>query len=148
MDYKIVLYEEKYRDDMIFCYLQSQDVMGKPLHLREDLLRINEAYFAKGDAFWLALNGAGRVAGMIGVHKVSENDMWLHRLRVGPGCKRRGLGSALLAAAEDFAREKGIRRLHTRFSDDNQEAGGFYPAKGFAEAERSEGLRHMVKELA
>jgi len=48
---------------------------------------------------------------------------------------------------EKFAVSKGITTIHTRFADWYIEAAQFYPAKGFTDAETSDGLRHMVKQL-
>lgn len=142
--YQIIEYKPEYRDDMLFCYLSAKDAMGKIPRLRDDLLDIEHCYFAKGDMFWLALN-EGRVIGMIGTNTVSQTDLWLKRLFIKPQFKRQGLGSALLAVAEQYAREKELETIHTRFSAENIEAEFFYPAKGFADAEPSDGLRHMTK---
>ena len=144
----IIPYDPRYRDDMIFCLLLAKDALGDTLRLNEDLLDVPANYFARGDAFWLALDQHDRVIGMIGTHTVSQNELWLKRLYVKPGCKRQGLGAALYRRAEELARAKGVTHIHTRFNDNYHEAARFYPAMGLAEAERSEGLRHFVKELA
>jgi len=147
MEYTIVSYSPRYRDDMIFCLLAAKDALGHMPRLNEDLLDIPANYTARGGAFWLALDERGRVAGMVGVLCASADDIWLKRLYIRPGCKRQGLGTALLRTAETFAREKGATRIHTRFADNYEEAARFYPAMGFENAERSAGCRHCVKTL-
>jgi len=143
----IIPFQEEYRDDMLFCLLSAKDALGRRPSINEDLLDIQGNYFAKGDLFWLAVDECNRVAGMLGVHVVPPADMWLKRLYINPSQKRRGIGGMLLAQAEAFAESRGVQRIHTRFSDDYNEAALFYPAKGFAADERSEGLRHLVKIL-
>ena len=143
---KICPFEQKYRDDMFFCMLLAKEALGRTPSINEDLFDIQGNYFRKGDMFWVAVEEE-RVVGMAGTRRVSSTDMWLKRLYVKPSTKRRGIGGALLATAEDYAVAKGIASLHTRFSDDYVEAVYFYPAKGFVEDERSDGLRHFVKSL-
>lgn len=98
--------------------------------------------------FWVALNTDSRVIGMIGTSTVSAADMWLKRLFIRPEMKRQGLGGALLAVAEKYAKTKGVVTIHTRFADDYTEAERFYSAKGFCETTRSEDFRHFIKDIS
>ena len=52
-------------------------------------------------------------------------------LAVGPAARRRGAGSALLAAAEDFARARGARKLSLRVFSTNAAAIRLYERFGF-----------------
>ena len=152
----IVPYKDQYRADMLFCYLSAKDAISGEapgqwgqLELKDDLLDIDKYYFGRGDVFYLALDWNGRVVGMIGTHIVSPGEMWLKRLFIKPGFKRKGIGGKLLAEAEQFASAKGITIIHTRFADWYREAAAFYPAKGFIDAEFDKAdkkyLRHMIK---
>lgn len=143
--HQIIPFEPSYRDDTIFCLLCAKDALGRKPRLNEDVLNIEQNYFERGDMFWIAVDDRDRVIGMIGTNIICETDMWLKRLYIKPTMKRNGLGSALLSMAEDFARSKGIKTIHTRFGDDYLEASKFYPAKGFVESQRSNGLRHFIK---
>ncbi|MCL2531420.1 MAG: GNAT family N-acetyltransferase [Oscillospiraceae bacterium] len=145
--FKIIPYEGHYRDDMIFCLLLAKDALGGVPRLNDDLLDVQANYFTRGDAFWLAVDENDRVVGMVGTHTVSADELWLKRLYVKPDCKRQGVASALLHMAEDFARAKGIARMHTRFNDDYHEAARFYAAMGFVETTRSNDCRHFVKDI-
>ena len=145
--FSIVKYAPEYRDDLLFCYLCAQDALDPPPRLREDLLDIQRNYFDTGDMFWVALSAQGRVIGMLGTHTVSPTDLWLKRLFVKPELKRHGIASALLAVALEYAKAKGMTHIHTRFNDGYTEAAQFYPAKEFAEAERSDGLRHLIRTI-
>jgi len=95
--YKIIKYESKYKDDMLFCYLSAKDALGVIPHLRDDLLDVQKCYFDKNDMFWIAISDDNRVVGMIGTDTVSETDIWLKRLFIKPEMKRSGIASALLA---------------------------------------------------
>ena len=143
--FKIIPFQQEYRDDTIFCLLLAKDAVGRLPEITEDFLDIQGRYFDKGDMFWIALDNDNRVIGMIGTDTTSESDMWLRRLFIKPSLKRKGLGSALLSLAENYAQSKGITTIHTRFYDDFTEAARFYPSKGFIEDGKSDGLRHFIK---
>ncbi|GHV32858.1 hypothetical protein FACS18949_05180 [Clostridia bacterium] len=146
----IIPYEEKYRDDMIFCFLSAKDALsklpnGRPLTFKTELLDVPGVYLSRGDVFYLAIDETDRVVGMIGTETVSPTELWLKRLFVKPEAKGNGIGSKLLAEVEQFAVLKGITAIHTRFADWYTEAARFYPARGFTDADSDGSLRHMVK---
>jgi len=153
---KIIPYESKYRDDMLFCYLSAKDVLGryapedkyrKPV-LKEDLLDIEKNYLKRGDIFYLAIDERDRVVGMIGTQIISESELWLKRLFIKPEQKSKGVGSKLLAKVEEFAAKQGITIIHTRFANWYYEAAAFYRAKDFVKAQSPEDyLCYMIKEL-
>ena len=145
--FKIIPFQRKYRDDAIFCILNAKDALSRVPDLNEDLLDVQASYFDKGDMFWIALDISDRVVGTIGTNTTSKTDMWLKRLFIKPEMKRQGIGSALLATAEAYAKSKGVQLIHTRFADDFIEASYFYPSKGFVESKPSDGLRHFVKKI-
>lgn len=147
MNINIIPFQNKYRDDAIFCVLLAKDGMGRKPGLNEDMLDIEKNYFQTGNMFWVAIDENDRVVGTIGVKIVSATDMWLKRLFVKPQMKRLGIGSQLVSFAEQFANENGIKYIHTRFLNDFMEAPLFYSASGFVETEKSEGMRHFVKDL-
>ncbi len=98
---KIVLFEEKYRDDLIFMILEAKNALGRVPGLNEDLLDIRKNYFDKGDMFWIALDDNNRVIGSVGYSSVPGSDeVVLHRLFVKYNMKHRGIGTALLQTAE------------------------------------------------
>ena len=151
----IVPYERKYHDDMLFCFLAAKDAIGsytpdpqwsKPA-LRDDLLDIENIYFGSGDVFYLAIDERDRVVGMVGTQTTSATELWLKRLFIKPEIKGKGIGSKLLIKVEEYAAEKGIAEIHTRFAYWYREAAAFYPAKGFIEVERSDYLVHMMKRI-
>lgn len=144
---KIVDYERKYRDDMIFMVLEAKDALGRVPALNEDLLTIRESYFDKGGTFLLALDENGRVVGSVGVSPVpGTTEAFLHRLFVKARLKRAGIGSMLLGAAEDFMRENGITAARVHLGQPKEqwfESYAFYPKHGFSEY----GPGYMIKKL-
>ena len=87
---KIIKYEDKYRDDMIFMILEAKNVLGRVPGLNEDLLDIKKNYLDVGDMFWLAIDEHDRVIGSIGYNSIKDtNEVWLHRLYVKYNLKRK-----------------------------------------------------------
>ena len=140
---EIKIFEEKYRDDMIFMILEAKNALGRIPHLNEDLLDVVSNYISTGNMFWIAINDHDRVIGSIGTKIVSQNEMWLKRLFVKSTIKRQGIGKELYKKAEEFAIQKGIHTIYTRFSSDYVEAQKFYPAMGFVEIEPYEMARYL-----
>lgn len=80
---KIISYEDKYRDDMIFMVLEAKDALGRVPTLNEDLLDISKCYLEKGDLFWVALDEQDRVIGCVGYNAIPDTaEVMLHRLYV------------------------------------------------------------------
>lgn len=140
---EIKLFEQKYRDDMIFMILESKNTIGRIPRLNEDLLDIVGNYISTGNMFWIAIDDNDRVIGNIGTKIISKNEMWLKRLYVKSTMKRQGIGKKLYERAEEFAIQKGIDTIYTRFSSDYVEAEKFYPSIGFIETAPYEMVKHL-----
>ncbi len=144
---EIIPYEERYRDDLIFLVLLAKDALGRAPRINPDLMKIQEAYLDKGDAFFLAVED-GRVIGCVGYSSVEgTTEAVLHRLYVKPGRKRQGIGSALLAAAEEAMREHGKTLVRVHLGEPREqwfESYAFYPKHGFVEY----APRYMSKTLS
>lgn len=144
---KIIQYDNKYRDDMIFMVLQAKDALGRKPGLNEDLLTIEKSYINVGDMFWLAIDDADRVIGCIGFSSIPETtEAFIHRLFVKADKKHCGIGSMLLKTAEDYMRNEGktIARVHLGAPKEQWfESYSFYPKYGYTEYEE----RFMEKHL-
>ena len=144
---KIIEYEERYRDDMIFMVLQAKDALGRKPGLNPDLLDIRANYLDRGDRFWLAIDDNDRVIGCVGYSRIADTqEAFLHRLFVKPSLKRTGIGSKLLDTAERGMRENGITvsRVHLGAPKEQWfESYAFYPKHGYTEYEP----RYMMKVL-
>ena len=144
---KIIDYDEKYRDDMIFVVLAAKDALGRIPGLNPDLLDVRANYIEKGGGFWLAIDEGDRVIGCVGCSRVpGTEEAFLHRLFVKPSLKRRGVGSALLERAEAAMRAAGVRVARVHLGEPREqwhESYAFYPKHGYVE----DGERFMSKEL-
>ena len=143
----IKLYEEKYRDDVIFVVLQAKDALGRRPTINPDLLDIQANYFDRGDFFWVAVDEADRVVGCIGYSR-TENpaEAFLHRLYVKPSRKRQGIGTRLLQTAEREMKKQGVSvsLVHLGTPKERWVASySFYPHHGYREYQ----LGYMRKEL-
>lgn len=144
---EIKIYEDKYRDDMIFMVLQAKDALGRTPRINEDLLDIQAHYFDRGDMFWIAVDKNDRVIGCGGYSRIEgTNEAFIHRLYIKVSEKRKGIGSALLDAIEAGMRSSGITiaRVHLGALQEQWfESYSFYPKHGYTEYEP----RYMMKIL-
>ena len=142
---KIIKYEEKYRDDMIFMVLEAKNALGRVPRLNEDLLDIQKSYLEVGDMFWLAIDDNDRVIGSIGYNSIKDTDeVWLHRLYVKYNLKRQGIGSALLETAEQYLHQQGKKIIKIHLGGNGfEESRCLYPKHGYIEYQE----RYMKKEI-
>ena len=144
---RIRLYEDKYRDDMIFMVLQAKDALGRIPRINEDLLDIKTNYLDRGDMFWIVVDENDRVIGCGGYSRIEgTNEAFIHRLYVKASEKRKGIGSALLDTIEDGMRSNGITtaRIHLGAPEEQWfESYSFYPKHGYTEYKP----RYMMKTL-
>lgn len=133
MNYQIITYKSKYRDDLIFMVLEAKNALGRIPSINEDLLHIESSYTEKGGQFWIALDENDRVIGCVGCNLLPDGEAVLHRLYVKFSLKRQGIGSALLEIAEDFARENGRKTIKVHLGDKTTyfESRAFYPKHGY-----------------
>ncbi|MDE5910883.1 MAG: GNAT family N-acetyltransferase, partial [Clostridia bacterium] len=133
---KIIKYEEKYRDDLIFMVLQAKDALGKTPTINEDLLDIDGNYLQKGDMFWLAVDDNDRVIGSIGYSTLQNSDeVRLHRLYVKVSLKRQGIGAELLTFAEAYIKEQNKKAISVHLGEFKYyyESYSFYDKHGYEE---------------
>ena len=134
---EIKLYEEKYRDDLIFMVLQAKDALGRKPTINTDLLDIQTAYFDRGDLFWIAINESDRVIGCIGYSKTEcPTKAFRHRLYVKASEKHKGIGTSLLQVAENEMINRGITVSLVHLGEPKEqwfESYSFYPKHGYCE---------------
>lgn len=143
----IKLYEEKYRDDLIFMVLQAKDALGRRPSINPDLLDIQTNYFDRGDLFWVAINENDRVVGCVGYSKTENpTEAFLHRLFVKASEKHKGIGTKLLQTAENEMRKQGITAFLVHLGEPKEqwfESYAFYQKHGYQEYRP----RYMRKDL-
>ncbi|MBO4384022.1 MAG: GNAT family N-acetyltransferase [Clostridia bacterium] len=144
---EIKLYEDRYRDDLIFMVLEAKDALGRIPRINDDLLDIKGCYFDRGDLFWIAVDENDRVVGCVGFTTIEGSfEAFVHRLYVKASLKRRGLGSALLETAEGAMRERGVAVSRVHLGEPKEqwfESYSFYPKHGYTEY----APRYMMKRL-
>ena len=140
---KIIDFEDKYRDDLIFMVLSAKNALGRVPRLNEELLDIKSNYFDKGHPFWIALDEFDRVIGCIGTRLDESGNLFLSHLYIKFDQKRHGIGSKLLALAEESARKRGYKEVHVHLGKDYLESHIFYPKHGYKEYKDC----YMKKEL-
>jgi len=143
----IRLFEEQYRDDLVFMVLQAKDALGRKPGINEDLLDIQSNYFDRGDKFWIAVDSGDRVVGCVGFSRIGDSDeAFLHRLYVKASQKRTGIGTSLLNTAEAAMSANGINIVRVHLGEPKEqwyEAYAFYAKNGYTEY----APRYMMKRL-
>ena len=105
---KIIAYEDRYRDDLIFMVLEAKNALGRVPGLNSDLIDIKKNYMENGDMFWLAVDESDRVIGSVEYRSIDGTDeVWLHRLFVKYNHKHEGIGTQLLQTAEAYIKQRG-----------------------------------------
>ena len=97
--------------------------------------RIAETASASDTAIFVA-EGERAVLGIVSIHCLpllhTEGKLGrITSLVVAPGFRQRGVGKALVAAVEKFARQRGCARLEVTSGDQRSEAHAFYESMGF-----------------
>lgn len=131
---KIIKFEDKYRDDMIFMILEAKNALGRVPRLNPDLLDIKKNYFDRGGAFWLALDDNDRVIGSIGFSiNEGSKDVTLRRFFVKCNLKRQGIGTALLNIAEEYIKSQGKETIYINLGAGDKwfESRAFYSKHGY-----------------
>jgi ribosomal protein S18 acetylase RimI-like enzyme len=94
---------------------------------------------AAGDGAVLVAPDEQGIAGVISIrpstHFTGERDAYIGALAVAERAARRGVGRALVEAADAWAREHGLRNLTLHTGAFNTGARAFYAALGFTEEE-------------
>ena len=140
---KIIDFEDKYRDDLIFMVLSAKNALGRVPRLNDELLDIKSNYFDKGHPFWIALDEFDRVIGCIGTRLDESGNLFLSHLYIKFDQKRHGIGSKLLALAEESAIKRGYKEVYVHLGKDYLESHIFYPKHGYKEYKDC----YMKKEL-
>jgi GNAT superfamily N-acetyltransferase len=130
---KIIMFEDKYYDDLVNMILEAKVAIGRKPRLNEDLYDIRTNYFDKGHPFWIAINDNDEVIGCIGTKNDENGNLFLSHLFVRHDLKRQGIGSKLLEVAENSAKERGYTEIHTHLGKTYLESHAFYPKKGYSE---------------
>jgi ribosomal protein S18 acetylase RimI-like enzyme len=61
---------------------------------------------------------------------------WVYYVATDPDHRHKGFGRAMMTAAEDWLREKGVEKLQLMVRSDNTQVQAFYESLGFGEQKR------------
>ena len=61
---------------------------------------------------------------------------WVYYVTVDPDCRYKGYGRAIMSAAENWLRARGIQKLHLMVRGDNLQVRAFYESLGYYDQER------------
>lgn len=132
---KIIPFEKRYRDDLIFMVLEAKNALGRVPGLNEDMLDIKKNYLDNGGMFWIALDDSDRVMGCVGYVPIcGTNGIYLHRLYVKYTLKHRGIGTELLNTLIKYAKKRGKNEIYVHLGTPKEqwyESYAFYPKNGF-----------------
>ncbi len=145
---KIIKYESKYRDDLIFMVLEAKNALGRVPTLNDDLLNMETTYFNKGDMFWIYVDDNDRVIGSVGYSSIeNSSEVWLHRLYVKANLKHQGIGTKLLKIAENHIIKCGKTAINVHLGEPKEqwyESRNFYSKHGYKYV-KGENSPYMVK---
>jgi ribosomal protein S18 acetylase RimI-like enzyme len=103
-----------------------------------------DGHDAERNPVFVAVDDQGAVVGFVSVgsrpHWSGETDAYVEELAVIERVERRGVGSALMDAAEEWSRRHGFSRLTLETGAANEVARGFYRSRGY----RDEDVRLSV----
>ena len=97
----------------------------------EELERLPGSYEAAGGAFWVAVDGDGRMLGTAGVSPVAPGTFELRKMYLRGEARGLGLGKRLLDGCVAWTRAHGGQRLVLDTTEQMTRAIRFYEANGF-----------------
>jgi ribosomal protein S18 acetylase RimI-like enzyme len=101
--------------------------------LADEIDRIEAYYAERNGVFWVALDGAGALAGMFGLEAVEgrAEAVELRRMYVAPEARRQGVARAMLAYAESEAAARGFDVITLSTSEVQPAALALYRGTGY-----------------
>lgn len=124
--------------ELILDVLNDEYGMALTLDELPDLIDAHRTYLESGEGhFWVATL-EGRVAGCIGVLRLSGADFELRRMYVRPECRGLGIAQRLLALLLDWSAANGVRCLYLETNALWTAAHHIYEKHGFAPVGRDD----------
>jgi putative acetyltransferase len=124
--------------DHIHTILIEYGLTSEPIGADQDVLSIEDSYWAKGGEFWV-VETQGRLVGTAGYYPVNrgENAVEIRKMYLSPDMRGQGLGRYLLQALESVITSKGYRHIWIQTASVLKEAVQLYERYGY---ERSTGV--------
>jgi putative acetyltransferase len=136
----------------IQAILMEYGLTNEPVGADQDVLTIEESYWAKGGEFWV-VEDQGNLVGTAGYYPVNrgENSVEIRKMYLIPEVRGKGLGKYLLQALEQAIMAKGYTHAWIQTASALKEAVQLYERNGY---EQTTGIdtdrcdRIYVKELS
>lgn len=98
--------------------------------------RLVDLVDAQSNVTWIAQSGERRIGFLLLLDRLPDEVTLLDQafvayMAVEPDCRRNGVGAALLAAAEEEARKRGLPHVALMVTEENQAARVLYERAGF-----------------
>jgi GNAT superfamily N-acetyltransferase len=140
--------EATFQSMALASWLDAYEGLAPPDMIANAPKMIARALAARFDAFVAAFEGA-RAVGYYSLGDAYEDRNHLWHLYVDPATQRRGVGTALHAAALDALRARGCAQARLDYVAGNAKAERFYAKHGWTESGRefSDGLELIVMRL-
>jgi ribosomal protein S18 acetylase RimI-like enzyme len=88
---------------------------------KKPLANIENDYFDKGGHFWVVDNvKKNKIVGMIGLKLITSDIAKMKSLRVHPDYRQQGIAKKLILILEEYAKDKGIKKIILGVGDDKQ----------------------------
>ncbi len=128
---------EMKREYLAFAVARHAEATGQNVdpedQLRQTIDNIDE-FLGPDGRFIVARDRAGRLLGMVMLHRMASGKGEVKRMFVRPEARRRGLAAQLMARLEHEARDMGLSALYLDTSSGLREAIALYRSIGFVDA--------------
>jgi ribosomal protein S18 acetylase RimI-like enzyme len=119
---------------------------------REELTPVLQRDYAegveRGDRLWSAVDRTGRSVGWLWVTPLDGEVSFLEQITVAEAARRRGYGSAMLAALEALLAREGIEELRLNTFRANKPGRALYARAGYEQTGEDERRCYLRKRLA
>ncbi len=123
--------------NLILNILSKEYPFDRSAYSDSDLYKIGETYGGKRESFFV-VEESGEIAGTAGIKEDSRDEALLRRFFVDLKRRKKGYGSALLAKAVNFSKDKGYKKIYFRCTDRMSDAMRLCIKNGFKETEALE----------
>jgi putative acetyltransferase len=122
------------QQDAVESLLRLSDAVAAHLYPGEYRRPLNPATLAAPDILvFVARAAEGSAAGCCAVFDIGDGSVELKRMIVDPRFQKQGVGKALLQAAEESARSKGVQRILMEVGTRNTGGQSLYRNAGYTE---------------
>ena len=117
--------------DLVYAVLEEYGLKPDPESTDADLADIEQAYFARGGAFYVLEGQHGSIIGAYGLYRIDERTCELRKMYLHRDYRGKGLGKRLLEDALNQARQRGFTKVVLETASVLKEAIALYQRYGF-----------------